>query len=81
LRELGIAALPTNRPTRLSHFCGFVSIAFVDARVRYGGLVVVSAEGDRAAFAELRRVYLPVLLRWCLCAAGDSELAADFSSA
>jgi RNA polymerase sigma-70 factor, ECF subfamily len=44
------------------------------------GLVAHSAEGDRAAFAALYRAYLPLILRWCLRATGDRELAADLSS-
>lgn len=42
--------------------------------------VARSAEGDRAAFAALYREYLPLVLRWCLRATGDRELAADLSS-
>jgi RNA polymerase sigma-70 factor (ECF subfamily) len=35
---------------------------------------------DREAFAKLYRTYLPLVLRWCLRATGDRELAADLSS-
>jgi RNA polymerase sigma-70 factor (ECF subfamily) len=38
------------------------------------------AEGDRAAFEELYRSHLPLVLRWCLRATHDPELAADLSS-
>jgi RNA polymerase sigma factor (sigma-70 family) len=44
------------------------------------GLVADLAAGDRQAFAELYRTYLPLVLRWCLRATGDRELAADLSS-
>jgi RNA polymerase sigma factor (sigma-70 family) len=43
-------------------------------------LVARAADGDRAAFGELYRAYLPLVLRWCLRATGDRELAADLSS-
>lgn len=43
-------------------------------------LVARVAAGDRAAFATLYRRYLPLVLRWCLRATGDRELAADLSS-
>lgn len=43
-------------------------------------LVALAADGDRSAFAELYRAYLPLVLRWCLRATGDRELAADLSS-
>jgi RNA polymerase sigma-70 factor (ECF subfamily) len=43
-------------------------------------LVRAVADGDRAAWAELYRAYLPLVLRWCLRAIGDRELAADLSS-
>ncbi len=46
----------------------------------HSGLVSRAAEGDRRAFAELYRVYLPLVLRWCLRKTGDRELAADLSS-
>jgi RNA polymerase sigma factor (sigma-70 family) len=43
-------------------------------------LVAGTAVGDREAFAQLYRTYLPLVLRWCLRATGDRELAADLSS-
>ena len=43
-------------------------------------LVARAADGDRVAFGELYRSYLPLVLRWCLRATGDRELAADLSS-
>lgn len=46
----------------------------------HSSLVARSAEGDRAAFAELYRAYVPLVLRWCLRATQDRELAADLSS-
>jgi RNA polymerase sigma factor (sigma-70 family) len=44
------------------------------------GLVRAVAAGDRSAWAQLYRTYLPPVLRWCLNATGDRELAADLSS-
>ena len=44
------------------------------------GLVARSADGDREAFGQLYRAYLPLVLRWCLRATGERELAADLSS-
>jgi len=38
------------------------------------------ARGDDAAFTALYRTYLPLVLRWCLRATGDRELAADLSA-
>jgi RNA polymerase sigma factor (sigma-70 family) len=38
------------------------------------------AAGDPNAFTELYLTYLPLVLRWCLRATGDRELAADLSS-
>ncbi len=43
-------------------------------------LVRAVASGDRSAWAELYRTYLPLVLRWCLHQTGDRELAADLSS-
>jgi RNA polymerase sigma factor (sigma-70 family) len=43
-------------------------------------LVADLTAGHRDAFAELYRTYLPLVLRWCLRATGDRELAADLSS-
>jgi RNA polymerase sigma factor (sigma-70 family) len=43
-------------------------------------LPVRAARGDIAAFGELYRVFLPLVLRWCLRATGDRELAADLAS-
>src|ERR1700685_3865447 len=48
--------------------------------VDHNELVVGVAVGDREAFAGLYRKYLPLVLRWCLRATGDRELAADLSS-
>lgn len=50
------------------------------SELEHGGLVARVARGDRAAFSELYRAYLPLVLRWCLRATGDRELAADLSS-
>lgn len=46
----------------------------------HSSLIARSAEGDRTAFAEVYRAYLPLILRWCLHATHDRELAADLSS-
>lgn len=43
-------------------------------------LIARVSDGDRVAFGELYRAYLPLVLRWCLRATGDRELAADLSS-
>lgn len=43
-------------------------------------LVARVADGDKSAFSTLYRSYLPLVLRWCLRATGDRELAADLSS-
>jgi RNA polymerase sigma factor (sigma-70 family) len=51
-------------------------MARTDENASVAGLVA----GDREAFAELYRTYLPLVLRWCLRATGDRELAADLSS-
>jgi RNA polymerase sigma factor (sigma-70 family) len=50
------------------------------AEVEDGELIARVAAGDRVAFATLYRTYLPLVLRWCLRATGDRELAADLSS-
>ncbi len=49
-------------------------------RTDHGALVSGLAAGDRQAFTELYQTYLPLVLRWCLRATGDRELAADLSS-
>jgi RNA polymerase sigma factor (sigma-70 family) len=46
----------------------------------HSDLPVRTARGDAAAFGELYRAFLPLVLRWCLRATGDRELAADLSS-
>jgi RNA polymerase sigma factor (sigma-70 family) len=46
----------------------------------HGELVRAVGSGDRSAWAELYRIYLPLVLRWCLHATKDRELAADLSS-
>lgn len=46
----------------------------------HSDLLIRTAGGDPAAFTELYRTYLPLVLRWCLRATGDRELAADLSS-
>lgn len=46
----------------------------------HADLVLAVAAGDSAAWAELYRLYLPLVLRWCVRAAGDRELGADLSS-
>jgi RNA polymerase sigma factor (sigma-70 family) len=43
-------------------------------------LVADLVAGNREAFVKLYRTYLPLVLRWCLRATGDRELAADLSS-
>jgi len=48
--------------------------------VEHAELLARVGGGDRAAFATLYRTYLPLVLRWCLRATGDRELAADLSS-
>jgi RNA polymerase sigma factor (sigma-70 family) len=45
-----------------------------------GALFAAVIAGDRQAFGELYRTYLPLVLRWCLRATGDRELASDLSS-
>jgi RNA polymerase sigma factor (sigma-70 family) len=50
------------------------------AEREHASLVRAVAAGDRAAGAQLYRTYLPLVLRWCLNATGDRELAADLSS-
>jgi RNA polymerase sigma factor (sigma-70 family) len=49
-------------------------------RIDDHALVADLAAGDREALAALYRMYLPLVLRWCLRATGDRELAADLSS-
>jgi RNA polymerase sigma factor (sigma-70 family) len=46
----------------------------------HNALVARVAVGNHEAFEELYRTYLPLVLRWCLRATGDRELAADLSS-
>jgi len=48
--------------------------------VEHAELVARVVDGDRSAFSALYRAYLPLVLRWCLRATGDRELAADLSS-
>lgn len=48
--------------------------------LEHSELVSLVVGGDKAAFSELYRTYLPLVLRWCLRATGDRELAADLSS-
>jgi RNA polymerase sigma factor (sigma-70 family) len=43
-------------------------------------LVAAIATRDEAAFTELYRHYLPVILRWCLRETGNREIAADLSA-
>jgi RNA polymerase sigma factor (sigma-70 family) len=50
------------------------------AAQEHADLVARTARGDRAAWGGLYRTYLPLVLRWCVRATGDRELAADLSS-
>lgn len=47
---------------------------------RSSALVAGINDGDPNAFIALYETYLPLVLRWCLKATGDRELAADLSS-
>jgi RNA polymerase sigma factor (sigma-70 family) len=47
---------------------------------RDSALVLAIARGEEEAFATLYRGYLPLIVRWCLRATGDRELAADLSA-
>jgi RNA polymerase sigma-70 factor (ECF subfamily) len=46
----------------------------------HGALVKQIAAGDHAAFTELYRTYLPLVLRWSLRMTGDRELSADLTA-
>jgi RNA polymerase sigma factor (sigma-70 family) len=43
-------------------------------------LVARVARGDDAAFGVIYQTYLPLVLRWCVRATGDRELAADLTA-